>query len=891
MSRPTRLRVEHLDDGAAGVAEAKPRLSWWLPAGSSRQVAYRIRTTDGDSGRIEGACSTLVPFPGKALDPGGVTWQVKVWTDLGESDWSEPASFEISLRDWTAQWIEPAEEDVAAAGRRPAHLLRRTFTLDDVPLRGRVHATAHGIYELFLNGVRVGDHELSPGFTAYRSRLHVQTFDVTGLLRRGENVLGAVLSDGWFRGRTGFHRIPDGYGERTALLAELRSEAQDGVVTTVGTDGCWRSRPAEIVAADLMDGQESDLGRVCEGWAEPGFEAAGWGWATAADGGLYAAWPRLTASPAPPVRRVAELAPAAITTTRSGAQVVDFGQNINGWVRLTDLGPRGTVLTLTHGEALGADGDVTTGHLAAEDAATGAHYDVGQRDRVVSAGRPGDVFEPRHTTHGFRYVRVEGHPGELSPGDVRAVVVHTDFRRTGWFRCSDARIERLHEAAVWSFRGNACDIPTDCPQRERAGFTGDWQVFAPAAAFVYDVAGFSVKWLRDLAADQWPDGRLPNWAPEPGLDRRADELYRYMNGSAGWGDAAVIVPWETYLAFGDTRVLADQYESMVRWVEFAAGRAREGRFPARAAARPDPLPHERFLWDSGFHWGEWLEPDGEEEIPFFAQDHGAVATAYLHLSARLLSRSADILGKSDDAKRYAALAESTLTAWRTEFILPDGGLAVDTQATHVRALAFGLVPPELRRATAARLVALVRAAGNHLGTGFLATPHLLPVLADEGHLDVAYDLLLQDTPPSWLAMIDRGATTIWEDWEGIAEDGTPRASLNHYSKGAVISFLHRYVAGLRPRADAPGYRRFEVRPRPGGGLAWAEAELDSPYGRIAVRWEIAEEVFRLAVTVPPGTDAMVVLPDGRSIDAAPGEHRFSCAAPCAYHQGHGRRTR
>lgn len=879
MNQPARPRVEHLDDDVQGIRHPAPRLSWWLPADANSQVAYRIRTDGWDSGRVESDQSVLVPYGGPVIPDGRqVTWQVKVWTDLGESDWSEPAYWQTGLApdSWQASWIEPSEGTVAEPGDRPAHLLRREFTLHEAPKHARVRVTAHGIYELFVNGVRVGEDELTPGFTAYRTHLQVQSHDVTALLRQGPNVIGAVLSDGWFRGRFGFHRVADGYGTRTALLAQLDIQAVGGRTVTVGTDADWRSTVGEIVAADLMDGQRVDFRRAIPGWAEPGLDDAAWSKASVRDDGLYADFGRLTTSPAPPVRRVETLAPMAVTSPRPGVQVVDFGQNTNGWVRLSELGPRGTKVTLTHGEALGPDGDVTMNHLAVVDEAQGVTLDPGQRDEVISAGRPGDVFEPRHTTHGFRYVRVEGLPVGLSEDTVSAVVVHTDLRRTGWFRCSDERLNRLHEAAVWSFRGNACDVPTDCPQRERAGFTGDWQIFVPTAAFLYDVAGFSVKWLRDLAADQWPDGRVPNWAPEPGHARRTEDMYAYVTGSAGWGDAAVIVPWEVYLAYGDRRVLADQYASMARWVAYGARIAREQRFHERAAVRPVAAPHETYLWDSGFHWGEWLEPLQADDTPFYLQDHGPVATAYLYWSAHLLSRVATVLGKDDGTAEYGELAAHVLDAWRAEFIRADGSLTVDTQANHVRALAFGLVPEELRARTAQRLVELIRAADTHLGTGFLATPYLLPVLADTGHTDVAYELLLQDTRPSWLAMVDQGATTIWEDWNGVDDDGTPHASLNHYSKGAVVSFLHRHVVGIRPRQDSPAHRHFDIRPEPGGGLVSAEAEFDSPYGRIASRWRISDGRFHLTFTVPPGTTATVTMPDGRAFNVGPGEHHETC---------------
>jgi alpha-L-rhamnosidase len=754
-------------------------------------------------------------------------------------------------------------------------MFRTSFKVKSPIRQARVYATAHGVYELFLNGSRAGDAELSPGFTSYHHTLHVQAFDVTGLLAPGENVVGAALSDGWFRGETGYHRRADAFGDRLALLVQLAVELVGGETVVLGTGPDWRCATGAITAADLIEGQEVDFRRARRGWTMPGYSEAGWSPVEPVEHDLS----RLASSPAPPVRRVEELRPVRVTTLGPGRHLVDLGRNINGWVRLANLGPAGTALTLTHGEALDGGGDLTTDHLRPRNHDTGEYLGAGQVDRVTSAGRPADVFEPRHTTHGFQYVRVEGSPNGLAAGDVTGVVVHTDLRRTGWFRCSDERINRLHEAADWSFRGNACDVPTDCPHRERAGWTGDWQLFIPTAAFLYDVAGFSRKWLRDLASDQWPDGRVTNVVPDPGrTGERDDQFLASLTGSAGWGDAAVIVPWELWRNYGDRRVLEDQWASMVAWVEFAARTARERRHPDRAARRPQPAAHEAFLWDSGFHWGEWLAPG--EASPDFSTfrtlDKGDVATAYLCRSASLLARIARVLGRDDDAARYAALADAVRSAWRAEYVGPEGRITPHTQANHVRALAFGLVPDELRPTTIANLVALVRGAGTHLGTGFLATPDLLPVLADSGHLDLAYELLFQDTPPSWLAMIDRGANTIWEQWDGIDAEGVPHASLNHYSKGAVISFLHTRVAGIQLPDDGPGFRRFTIRPRPGQGISWAEAAHESPYGRIESSWRIERGRFRLRVAIPPGTTARVELPDGRSVDVEPGPASFEC---------------
>jgi alpha-L-rhamnosidase len=384
--------------------------------------------------------------------------------------------------------------------------------------------------------------------------------------------------------------------------------------------------------------------------------------------------------------------------------------------------------------------------------------------------------------------------------------------------------------------------------------------------------------LRDLALEQRSDGCVLNIVPDPKRARGLsgpDDFWPHIQGSAGWGDAVVMVPWELYREYGDRDVLDELWPAMVHWVDYAAAGARTKRNPDRAEARPQPARHEQYLWDGGFHWGEWTEPGGIGD-PFWALDQGHVGTAFLHHSAQLLARVSDLLGHEGEAARFDALATNTLQAWRTEYVADDGTLTPDTQAAHVRALAFNLVPEDLRARTAGRLVELIRDADTHLATGFLATPYLLPVLADTGHLDVAYELLHRDTEPSWLTMVERGATTVWEDWDGIAEDGTARASLNHYSKGAVISFLHSHVAGLQLLDEHPAYRRFRVAPTPGSDITWCEAAHDAPYGRIESSWQLEAGHFRLTTTVPPGTTAEIVLPDGTRRDQSPGTAVHEC---------------
>ena len=880
-TRPARAWAEVTGGGALGRGH-QPTLCWWLPEGSSVQYAYRLRTDDGyDTGRVDGAVQSFVPLPVFDRSRRSVLAQVRVWTDLGESAWSQSVRLESGLlgeQDWQARWIGVPEAERPEKGSRPAYWLRTVF---DVPpsAEARLYLTALGLYEAFLDGTRVGDAELAPGYTQYRARVQYQAYDVTSLVRPGRHVLAVLLADGWYRGQVGLLRAADQYGDDVALRAQLEVRTGAGWQVAAASQPGWRAAPSHITAADLIGGQREDHRRLADAVHDLSFDDRTWREAVSRDVDVA-----IVRSVAPPVRRVQEIQPAAVRPVRGGdAFVVDFGQNFSGWVRLERPGPTnpsmpsipaGGRMTLAHGEWLDHDGDLTTRHLDVNLPILPERLPLGQVDEVIPAGGD-DVFEPRFTTHGFRYVRIEGHPGPLGPDDVTGVVVHSDLRRLGWFSCSDDRVSRLHEAVVWSLRSNMCDIPTDCPQRERAGWTGDWQIFAPTAAYLYDVLAFTRKWLGDVSLDQRADGCVANISPCPPAEGFGGPLGA-LHGSAGWGDVVVAGPWDLYQAYGDTSLLRETWGVMTAWVRFAAARAAGGRHPDRAAARPDPAAHERYLWDTGYHWGEWLEPGGmtADFAAFARADKSEVATAYLHRSAATVVRVAAVLKLPEEQwHRYRDIAEGALDAWRQEFVRPDGTLAVQTQASHVRALAFGLAPEELRPSVAARLAQLVSRAGGHLTTGFLSTPYLLPVLADHGYLVTAYELLLQDTPPSWLTMVDRGATTVWEEWEGVDGHGVPHASLNHYSKGAVASFLHRYVAGLRPAG--PGYRAFEVRPRPGGGISSAMARHISPFGPIEMSWRLDDRSMDLDLLVPPGTTATVALPGEAPRNAGPGRHHWT----------------
>ncbi|MET1132207.1 MAG: family 78 glycoside hydrolase catalytic domain, partial [Aeromicrobium sp.] len=851
------------------VSGPTPRLSWKVPPQLVQQVGYELEAAveggETRSVRVESTSHLLVEWPWAPLKSGQrVSWRVRVAgsaTPAELSDWSSWASFEAGLLDgdWQARWISPVERPGLVSGERPAYRLAVEFTLPSEVRSARMYATALGLYEAFVNDDRAGSAQLTPGSTSYDKTLYAQAFDVSSSLRAGANRLEVVLSDGWFRGQVGAHRLPAQWGTTLGARLELHVILANGSTRVVRSGDAWTSTETTVTRADLMAGQTVDLTVV----AEPPR-------AVLVD---RVTAPGIQWSPAPPVRVVESRPPRSLDQVADGVWVADFGQNASGWIALADLGPAGTVTVIDYGEHVGPDGDLTTAHLDSSRPGEEPTPFL-QQDRVVSDGR-GGVFEPRHTVHGFQYARISraGHPVRADSLTMR--IVHSDLRRTGEFACSDPDLNRLHELARWSFLGNAVDVPTDCPTRERMAWTGDFQVFAPTATRLYDILGFGRKWLQSVRDDQLDDGRIANFSPDGRqIKRHLDDQLAMMTGSAGWGDAITIVPWELFTAYGDRSVLTDNWTAMVRWVEWALGTAATGRHHTRVERSAIPLPHEQYLWDGSFHWGEWIEPkaraaDGSlidpvkhNPMAWFMADKGEVGTAYLFRSTSIVARVASVLGREEDARRYGDLAHEIRAAWQTEFLQPDGRTAADTQASYVRALAFDLVPEPLRAPAAQRLVELIRSAGTHLGTGFLSTGDLLPVLADTGHADVAYEVLQQRTSPSWLNMVDRGATTIWEDWDGIDENGEAHESLNHYSKGAVIRFLHTHSLGLRQAPESVAWQSFVVEPVPGGGLTWASGSYETPQGLIGVEWRVTGGELEISVEVPAGSSALVVFPDG-----------------------------
>ncbi len=843
---------EHHRD-PVGIGESAPRLSWTvrtdLPGWVQR--AYEIELDDGSAtGPIESGQSVLVGWPGTELvsrERRGTRVRVH-GCDGSVSDWSPWSWVEAGLletADWRAGATAPPPE-LLGAPDGPAPLLRREFTVRAPVAAARLYVTAHGLYEVELNGWRVGDDVLAPGWTSYSHRLRYQTFDVTALLREGGNAVGATLADGWFRGKVGFEggrtRV---YGEHTALVAQLEIRYSDGTVDVVVTDEDWRCAPGPVTAASLYEGERHDARLEQRGWSSPGFDDSDWQAARVVphDPAL------LTAPTGPAVRRIEHRAPVRVLTSPSGRTILDFGQNIAGRLRIRVRGEAGRTVTLRHAEVL-EDGELCVRPLRAASCV----------DTYTLRGGGVEEWEPRFTVHGFRYAEVDGWPGEIGPADVRAVVCHTDMERTGWFESSDETLDRLHENVLWSMRGNFVDIPTDCPQRdERLGWTGDIQVFAPTAAFLYGCAGMLTSWLADLAAEQAELGTVPVYVPWVPLSFPAEPV-------AAWGDAAVVVPWTLYERYGDLELLRGQYPSMRAWVDQCAERAGDDH-----------------LWNTGFQLGDWLDPAAPAERPFETRtDRFLVATAYLAHSARLLSETASLLGEEKDHRRYGDLADRVRAAFDAEYLSPSGRLVGDSQTAYALALRFDLIAGAGRRARAGRrLVELVRESGHRIGTGFVGTPLICDALVAAGAVDDAYHLLMRRECPSWLYPVTMGATTVWERWDSLLPDGTVNpgdmTSFNHYALGAVADWLHRTVAGLAPAA--PGYRRILVRPLPGGGLRHARAALRTPYGRAQVRWQRSGGRLDLEVLVPVGATATVVLPDepGGEIEVGAGRHHFACA--------------
>ncbi|GAA3879863.1 family 78 glycoside hydrolase catalytic domain [Tessaracoccus defluvii] len=848
MSTPT-VGSPRLEYGTDTSPVPAPRVSWittaapdgWLQSGAE----LRLATTDGEqTATVDGGASVLVEWPFTPLTArqrGDLS--VRVRGEGGDwSEWSEPVSFSATFLDdgeWTAQFVGLADP----AERATPYLLRHEFEVRPGLERATWYATALGVYEAGINGTTVDDQFLKPGWTPYQYRLVHETTDVTGLVNEGSNAIGVSVTGGWYTENFGFR---DGarpvYGPQPSFAGQLLLEYADGSSEWIVTGSDWRiSDRSPVIRAGIYLGEDYDARRIQDGWDRPGFDASGW-----ADAAVMDAGPVPGPRTGPVVRVTETLSPVEVITTPSGKTILDFGQNLVGRLRIRVSGPAGHEVTLRHAEVL-EDGELGIRPLRAARA----------MDVFTLAGAGVEEYAPTFTFHGFRYAQIDGWPGALDPAAIVAEVIGSDLRRTGWFESSDPMVNRLHENVVWGMRGNFLYLPTDCPQRdERLGWTGDIQVFAPTASFLFDTNGFLASWLQDLALEQEAAGGVPFIVP--------DVLDSAHTPAAAWGDAATLVPETLYQRFADRGLVATQYPSMKAWVDQLL-----------------ELAGERHLWEGMFQFGDWVDPDAPPEDPAKAKtDKDLVASAYLFRSSVALADAARLLGYEEDAEFYTDRAEEVRAAWLREYATPAGRLVSDAQTAYALAICFGIVSGDMAQTMGDRLAWLTRRDGYRIGTGFVGTPLVNDALSSTGHVLAATRMLLQTECPSWLYSVSMGATTIWERWDSLLPDGSinpgEMTSFNHYALGAVADWLHRVVAGMAP--DEPGYRRIRIAPTPLPGLTHASAAFDSAYGRITSGWERTDEGIVVTATVPPNATAVVVLPDGARHEVGSGQHRWVVAS-------------
>ena len=886
MTLITHLTTEYRDN-PLGLDITHPRLAWRLTTerAGARQTAYRVIAASQpellrseqpdvwDSGQVASDQSVHVVYAGAPLQSRQrVYWQVTVWDELGAILQSETAWFELGLLtadDWQAQWIGAA----FAGGARstfPVPYLRKSFSLPADVVTARLYVTALGLFECSLNGQTVGADVFAPGWTDYHKRVQYLTYDVTSLLQRGDNVLGAALGDGWAVGYLGWlHR--QNYVDRPQLLAQLEVTLADGSTQTIVSDGSWLHQFGTITHSDFLAGEAYDARREIPGWNTSAFNSVGWlPVATFTHPEV-----RVVALNGPTVKRIQELAPVQVinrATMGRKRHLFDMGQNMVGRVRFKGAGKAGSTITIRFAEVLNADGSPYYTNLRSAHAT----------DYYTFKGEGVEVWESQFTFHGFRYVEIEGDPGPVTAETITGIVLHSEMAQTGTFECSDPLLNQLQKNILWGQKGNFVDVPTDCPQRdERLGWTGDIQVFVRTAAFNMDVAGFMTKWAHDVTDAQNADGSVPAVVPYA-ADVPTD-------GGPAWADASIICPWTIYLCYGDTRILEQSYATMARFMEFLLANS-----PGHVRCAPD--------WEGWPGFGDWLSINA-------STPRDLLGTAFLAYDASLMAQIAAILGKADDAARYQQLFEEVKAVFASRYLVGshipvvpvvpsearrlmdeadalsrgtlrqvdygtitsevfNADLFTPTQTAYVLALHFNLLPDELRPLAAQELTVDLARRGMHLSTGFVGSPYLNHVLSSNGQLDAAYDLLNQKSWPSWLYAVTQGATTIWERWDGWTEESgfqTPDMnSFNHYAYGAIGAWLYSTVAGIDVDPAAAGYKHVLLRPQPGGGLTHAKATLDTLYGTLVSGWTLDQSVFTYTITVPPNTSATVTLPgDGR----------------------------
>ena len=841
--QPQKLLCEYAVD-PVGIDVLKPRLSWMLSSDPKDrdviQVAYQVQVCMDkpvfsgpdmvwESGKILSDRSVQVVYKGLPLiSCKRYYWRIKYWDNKGrESKWSQPAYWEMGLldkTDWSARWIE-SEIPLIPGVSNPCPYFRKEFNISKKVKSARVYITSLGLYQAYLNGSKIGNDLFTPGWTSYDKRIQYQTYDVTDQIEQGNNALGAILGDGWYKGNIS-HRT-DSFKNNTklALLVQMNIEFTDGKKISIISDQNWKTSTGPIKMSDIYNGETYDARAELTGWNTPGYDESNWMGVDTKNYG-YAG---LVASSVVPVRKIREIKPGKILTTPEGELVLDMGQNMVGWIRMKISVQRGDKIIITHAEVLDKEGNFYTENLG----------EAKQRIEYTAKGDPLEVYEPHFTFQGFRYIKIEGFPGKPTPDNFTGIVIHSDVRQTGFFECSNAMINQLQSNIQWGQQGNFVDVPTDCPQRnERFGWTGDAQVFAATACFNYDCAAFYTKWLKDLKAEQLKSGSVTRIVP--------NVLGTYRAGSTGWGDAAVIVPWTVYLKYGDKRILEEQYESMKNWIVFLAD-----------------LADSDLVIRKGFHYGDWLffiHPTDWNVKPGYT-DVDLIATAFFYYSTGLVGKAAKILDKQEDLGYYQNLRATIKKSFKKEFVTANGRLSPNSQTAYVLALRFNLLDDEIIPRATRYLVRNIEERDYHLSTGFLGTPFLCHVLSDNGYPDVAMKLLLQKTYPSWLYPVSRGATTIWERWDGIKPDSSfedpEMNSFNHYAYGSIGDWMYTNITGIRGNEDYPGYKQFIIDPYITDSLSYAKARFNSLYGTIKSEWTRDGDRVSLSVSVPLNTRATI----------------------------------
>lgn len=832
----TRMKTNRIPN-PLGFNLGVPRLSWVVEdTAARRQAAAQVQVAADagftqvlfDSGKQPDIDSLAYPLP-LALQPTTrYYWRVQVWGDNGETAQSETAWFETAKMDrpWQAEWITPDWEDKAV---HP--LLRKGFSLPADAVSARAYVCGLGLYRLMINGQRVGDEYLTPGYNAYDRWIQYQTYDVTALLKAGPNAVGAMLGNGWYKGRFGFEgRQEPIYGDTFALLCELVITCADGSTVVIGTDPSWKAAPGPVTASGIYDGEWYDARLETPGWATAALDDSAW----KATRPVEIGFERLEARRGLPVVIKETRKPAEVIHTPAGETVLDMGQNMVGWLRFKVAAPAGTEIFLQHGEIL-QDGNFF--NLNLRTAPAEYHY--------ISNGQPAET-EPFFTFYGFRYVKVTGWHGELNPDDFTGCVVYSDMEQTGAIETAHPLVNRLFLNALWGQKGNFLDVPTDCPQRdERMGWTGDAQVFSGTAIFNMDTAAFFAKYGYDMSREQETrGGMVPHVIPAMKMGG---------GGACGWADAATIIPWNVYLFFGDKAILEQQFESMKGWVDWIRG--------------VDEQTGGRRLWSVGFHFGDWLSLDGPDpKSPMGGTEEAYLASAYYCYSAELVAKAAAALGKTAEAAAYQQLAGEVRAAIQAEYFTPTGRIAIDTQTAMVIALFMDLVPAKDRPRLEKALRDKMRKDHYHLKTGFLGTPYLCRVLSAHGSNDLAYKLLLHEDYPSWLYAVKLGATTIWERWNSLLPDGVisdlTMNSFNHYAYGSIVEWIYRNAAGINPVEDQPGFRRASLAPQLDPRLKWIKAAYNSAAGRYESEWAIHEDgSLSFHFRVPFNATAGLRLPD------------------------------